>query len=148
MKIKSQGDFWCGLIFIAIGVAFMVYAREYRIGSASRMGPGYFPTLLGGLLVVLGLSLSLPAFVVDGERFPRLHLRPMLIILAAIAVFALLLEPAGFIIAVAALVVIGGFADPDLRLVESVGLAIALVAFATGIFGVLLGLPLNLWPSL
>jgi hypothetical protein len=72
----------------------------------------------------------------------------MLTILAAIAVFALLLQPAGFVIAVLALVVIGGFADPDLRPVESVGLAILLAAFSVGVFVLLLGLPLTLWPDL
>ena len=66
------------------------------MGTAARMGPGFFPTLLGGLLAVLGLMLSVPALLRDGEPFPKLHLRPMLMILASIVVFALLLQPLGF----------------------------------------------------
>jgi putative tricarboxylic transport membrane protein len=148
VRIRSQADFWCGLILVAIGIGFAVYAQDYRLGTAARMGPGYFPTMLGGLLVLLGLSLSLPAFAIEGEKFPRLHLRPLLTILGAIVAFALLLEPLGFVIAAAALVIIGGFADPDLRLIESVALAAALVVFATGIFVALLGMPLQLLPNL
>ncbi len=61
------------MIFVAIGIAFMVLAQEYRMGTAARMGPGYFPTLLGGLLAVLGLTLAVPALIRDGEAFPTLH---------------------------------------------------------------------------
>jgi hypothetical protein len=148
LKIRAQSDFWCGLFFLAVGVAFAVFAQEYRVGSAARMGPGYFPTLLGGLLALLGLSLALPAFVFEGEKFPRLHLRPLLAILVSIMVFALLLDPLGFVFAAAGLILVGGLADPDLGLLESVGLALFLVAFSTGLFVALLGMPLHLWPSL
>lgn len=148
MRIRSQKDFWCGVVFFAIGVAFMVIAREYRLGTAARMGPGFFPTMLGGLLAGLGLLLAVPAIVRDGDTFPRLHLRPLLTILAGIVVFALLLQPLGFVLAAVVLIVVSGFADPELRLVESVGLALLLTAFSVGVFVVLLGLPLSLWPDL
>ena len=148
MRIRSQKDFWCGVVFFAIGIAFMVIARNYRLGTAARMGPGFFPTILGGLLAGFGLLLAVPAIVRDGDAFPRLHLRPLLAILAAIVVFALLLLPLGFVLAAVALVLIGGFADPELRPVESAGLALLLAAFSVGVFVVLLGLPLNLWPNL
>jgi Tripartite tricarboxylate transporter TctB family len=148
VKIKSPSDFWCGLIFLAIGVAFMLLAREYRMGTAARIGPGYFPTLLGGVLAALGLSITLPSFLVAGEPLPRVSWRPLLMILISILVFGLLLEPAGLAVAVAALVVVSGLADRELRLRESLALALFLVAFSIGIFVTLLGLPLNLWPSL
>jgi hypothetical protein len=148
VKIRAQGDFWCGVFFLAVGVAFAVLAQEHRVGTAARMGPGYFPTLLGGLLATLGLTLAVPALLVPGEAFPRLHFRPLLAILISIVIFALLLDPFGFIVAGAALVVIGGLADPDLRLVESIGLAIFLTAISAGLFALVLGLPLSLWPNL
>lgn len=148
MKIKSPSDFWCGLIFLAIGVAFMLLAREYRMGTAARIGPGYFPTLLGGVLAALGLVITLPSLFVTGEQFPRVAWRPLLTILTAVVVFGLLLEPAGLAVAVAALVIVSGFADPELRLRDSIGLALFLVVFSIGIFVSLLGLPLNLWPGL
>ena len=147
MRIRSQSDFWCGLLFAAIGVAIVVLAREYRIGTAARMGPGYFPTLLGFLLACLGLTLIIPSLFVDGEKFPRLPLRPLLMILLSILVFGAALEYLGFAIAVAALSIIGGLAEPELRPLESAGLAFFLAIFSLGIFAGLLGLPLNLWPS-
>jgi hypothetical protein len=148
VRIRSSSDFWCGLLFVAVGVAFMVLARNYRLGTPARMGPGFFPTILGGILAALGLSLTIPALVRNGDPLPRLGLRPMLAILAGIVVFALLLTPLGFVIASAALILIAGLAEPELRRLEHVGLTLFLIAFSVAIFVVMLGLPLNLWPNL
>ena len=147
MRIRSQKDFWCGVIFATIGIAFMVLAREYRMGTAARMGPGFFPTMLGGVVVALGLTLVVPALVRDGEAFPRLHFRPMLMLLLSIGVFAVLLQPLGFVLAAFALMVVGGFADPDLGFLESVALSLFLTAFCVAVFVLLLGLPMPLWPN-
>jgi hypothetical protein len=136
------------VLFVAIGITFMIVARNYRFGTTARMGPGFFPTLLGGLLAGLGLLLAIPALVREGDAFPRLHLRPLLTILSGIIVFALLMQPLGFVLAAVIFVLICGFADPDLRLVESAGLAVLLTAFCVGVFVLLLGLPLSLWPDL
>jgi hypothetical protein len=148
VRIRSPSDFWCGLLFIVVGIAFMVLAREYRFGTPARMGPGFFPTVLGGILAALGLSLALPALVRDGPGLSRPALRPALAILIAIVVFALLLAPVGFVIASGALILIAAFADPDLRLLESIGLTLFLIAFSVVIFVLALGLPMNLWPNL
>jgi hypothetical protein len=148
VRIRSPSDFWCGILFIAVGIAFVVLASGYRIGTPARMGPGFFPIVLGGILVALGLSLSIPALIRNGEPLPRLGLRPLLTVLVAIVVFALLLQPLGFVLSAVVLVLISGFADPELRRVESVGLALLLTAFSVAIFVVLLGLPFNLWPNL
>ena len=126
----------------------MALARNYRLGTPARMGPGFFPTILGGILAALGLSLTIPALVRNGEPLPRPGLRPMLAILVAIVVFALLLTPLGFVIASAALILIAGLAEPELRRLEHVGLTLFLIAFSVAIFVVMLGLPLNLWPNL
>jgi len=131
-----------------VAIAFILLARGYRIGTPARMGPGFFPIVLGGILAVLGLSLSIPALIRDGEPLPRLGLRPLLTVLAAIVVFALLLQPLGFVLSAVVLVLVSGFADPELRRIESVGLALLLTAFSVAIFVALLGLPFNLWPAL
>lgn len=147
MRIRSPSDFWCGVLFIAIGVAVAILAQNYRIGTAARMGPGYFPTLLGLLMALLGASLAVPAFAVDGERVQRFHLRPLLFVLLAIAAFGVALPYLGFAAAVVVLVVVAGFADPDLRPLETAGVAAFLVVFSILIFVVLLGLPIQLWPD-
>jgi hypothetical protein len=148
VRIRSPSDFWCGLLFVAVGIAFIVLARNYRLGTPARMGPGFFPTILGGILAALGLTLAIPALVRDGEplAFPRL--RPMVAILIAIIVFALLLAPLGFVLAAAALILIAGLAEPELRPLENVGLTLFLIAFSVAVFVVALGLPMNLWPDL
>jgi putative tricarboxylic transport membrane protein len=148
LQIRSQTDFWSGVLFVAIGVAVMVLARNYRMGTAARMGPAYFPTLLGGLLALLGLTLAVPALLTDGKKVPPLHPRPLLMVLLSVAVFGVTLEYLGFAIAVAALALVAGLADPDLRPLESAGVALFLVVFSVAVFVGLLGLPLNLWPSL
>ncbi len=149
LRIRSQRDFWCGLLFVAIGVAVMVLARTYRLGTAARMGPGYFPTLLGGLLALLGLTLAVPALVQGRRAIP------------AAASAAAADDPAqhrgvrpGAGIARLrgrgrrVLVAVGGFADPGSAAGRDRGACRFLVVFSIGIFVMLLGLPLPLWPSL
>jgi hypothetical protein len=147
LRIRSQSDFWCGLIFIAIGLTFVIVAQNYRMGSAARMGPGFFPVWLGGLLAMLGLTLTVPSFVTPGPAFPRLHLRPFLALLVSIVVFAFALQPLGFVISLMLLVVIAGCADPALGPLRAVGIGALLTLFSVLIFYYLLGLPLPLWPA-
>ncbi|HXF88935.1 MAG TPA: tripartite tricarboxylate transporter TctB family protein [Xanthobacteraceae bacterium] len=147
MRIRAQSDFWCGLLFAAIGIATVVLARDYRMGTAARMGPGYFPALLGYLLVFLGLTLTLPSLFMDGEKIPRVHPRPVLIILLSIVVFGLVLDSLGFALSVFVLALLGSLAEPELRARESVALALFLATFSVVVFHSLLGLPLALWPN-
>jgi hypothetical protein len=147
LRIRAQSDFWCGLLFTAIGIATVVLARNYRMGTAARMGPGYFPTLLGYVLVFLGLTLTLPSLFMDGEKIPRAHPRPVLIILLSIAVFGLVLDVLGFALSVFVLALIGALAEPALRPREAALLALFLAVFSVVVFHSLLGLPLALWPN-
>ena len=65
MQIKNHRDFWAGLLFIVTGVLFMVLSRQYQLGTAAKMGPGYFPTILGGLMALLGLLVMLPLIALE-----------------------------------------------------------------------------------
>jgi putative tricarboxylic transport membrane protein len=147
MRIRSPKDFWAGLIFVAIGMAFILGARHYRLGDMHRMGPGMFPSLVGALLALLGAVIALRSFVLDGEAVPRLHARPIGISLLAIVLFGVALQWLGLIAAVAVLVLVGAYAARDVRPLENVALAAAMVAFSVAVFVWLLGLPLPLWPS-
>jgi putative tricarboxylic transport membrane protein len=135
-------------LFVVVGVAFVVLAQNYRFGSAARMGPGYFPTMLGALMALLGLTLVVPAFAHDGEGMQRFHLRPFLFVLLAIAAFGLALPYLGLAAAIAALVVVASFAEPDLKPLETAAVGVFLVVFSILIFVTLLGLPIRLWPDL
>ncbi len=147
MRIRSPKDFWAGLFFIAVALGFIGLSRQYGTGNMHRMGPGLFPTLVSVLLASLGLIISARAFVVDGPPVPRFHARPIIVSLAAIALFGMALAQFGLIAAVAALVLAGAVASRESRPLETLGLVIALIAFSALVFVWLLGLPIRLWPD-
>src|SRR5688500_9725500 len=97
VKIKSQEDFWAGLMFVGFGVLAIVVARDYPMGSALRMGPGYFPTYLGAIMVVIGAIMTGRGYRIEGEAIGRWGWRPLLWLSAAFAGFGLLIERAGFV---------------------------------------------------
>jgi drug/metabolite transporter (DMT)-like permease len=147
MRIRSPKDFWAGLIFIAIGAAFIALASQYRLGDMHRMGPAMVPILVGALLAVLGAIIALRAFVLDGESVPRFYARPLGVSLLAIVLFGAALQWLGLVAAVAALVLVGAYAARDVRLLENVALAAVMILFSVAVFVWLLGLPLPLWPN-
>ena len=112
-----------------------------------RMGPGLFPTLVGVLLVGLGLIIASRAFVIDGPPVPRFHARPIIVSLVAIALFGVALAHLGLIAAVAAVVLVGALASRESRLLETIGLVVVLMVFSAAVFVWLLGLPIPLWPE-
>ena len=148
MKIRAPKDFWSGVMFCGFAVAGILAARGYSLGSAGKMGPGYFPLLLGGLLGALGAILIGRSVVLDGEPLPRFHVLPLAIIAIAVCLFGTLVEPFGLIVALAVLTVLSARAGPQFRLMETVALTVALIVFSVGVFVYALGLPLNVWPSL
>ena len=86
MKIKSPKDFWSGLMFIGSGLFFMIWGMiHYQMGTAVRMGPAYFPTVLGGLLAVLGAIILAESLLVTPEGDAKLVV-PFNIVDMAIAV--------------------------------------------------------------
>jgi putative tricarboxylic transport membrane protein len=147
MRVRSPKDFWAGLIFVAIGGGFVLLAQEYRLGDMHRMGPALFPTLVGTLLAALGALIALRAFALDGPPVPRFEARPILMSLLAIVLFAIALQWAGLVAAVAVLVLIGANAARDVRLLDVLALAAGMIVFSVAVFVWLLGLPLPLWPT-
>jgi len=148
MTIRAPKDFWSGVMFCAFAVVAVLAARGYSLGSAGKMGPGYFPLLLGGLLGVLGVILIGRSLVLDGEPVPRFHLLPLAVIAVAVALFGLMIEPVGLVVSLALLVVLSAWAGPQFRLTETAALAAALIVFSIGVFVYALGLSLNVWPSI
>ena len=148
MRIRAPKDFWSGVMFCAFAAVAILAARGYSLGSAGKMGPGYFPLLLAGLLAVLGLILIGRSLVLDGEPVPRFHLVPLALIAVAVALFGLMIEPAGLVISLAVLTVLSAWAGPQFRLTETVALAAALIVFSIGVFVYALGLSINVWPSI
>ncbi len=147
MRIRSPRDFWAGLLFIAIAAGFAWLASGYRYGTAQRMGPGFFPTYVAGALALLGLVIFVRSFVSNGPRVDPMGMRQLLVTLVAVGIFGIALTYAGLVAAILALVLVGALADPDVRLGETVLLAIFLTVFSVAIFVYLLGLPLQVWPD-
>lgn len=148
MKIKSPKNLWAGVMFIGFGLFFAVWAvANYQMGTAVRMGPAYFPTVLGGLLVVLGLVVLSEAFVVTGAKLPRFHLKALVFVLAGCLAYAYLMKPAGLVVATVALVFITAFGGHEFKWKEVAVLSVLLVIFSVLVFVKGLTLPFPLWPE-
>ena len=92
LKIKSPEDFWSGLMFVAFGIAAMYMSRNYPMGSALRMGPGYFPTWLGGIMTFIGAIVFGRSFYLKGEGLTAWSFRPLLVLVFSIAFFGVCLD--------------------------------------------------------
>jgi hypothetical protein len=158
MRIKSQKDFYSGLMFLVVGVAFAWGATNYTIGEGARMGPGYFPLMLGILLALIGLFITFEALVVeteDGEPIGKAAWKPLVFIIASNLVFGVLLAglpklgiPAmGLIVAIYALTFVAALAGEEFKAKEVAILATALAIGSYLAFIVLLKLQFPVWPS-
>ena len=147
MRIKAPRDFWAGLMFLAFGIGFAWAAQSYQMGTAVRMGPAYFPTVLGGLLAVLGLVVFLQSFVVNGDGVSRFYVKPVLLVLGGVVIFALLLRPLGLIAATVPLIFVPALGGYDFLRRHVPILAACLVVFALLVFVKGLGLPFTLCPG-
>jgi hypothetical protein len=146
-KIMNPKDLYAGLIFVAFGALFAIVARDYPMGSALRMGPAYFPTILGSLLVVLGAIIALRSAFVRGETIDPIGFREVGLILAALVAFGALLDHIGFVLSTLLLIFLGSLAGHEFRKKEVLVLSIVLCALAVGVFYYGLGLPFRLWPE-
>ena len=147
MRTRSPKDFWAGLFFVVIALGFIGLSRQYGMGNMHRMGPALFPTLVGVLLAGLGLLIALRSFAVDGPPVPRFHTRPIVVSLIAISLFGVALAYGGLIAAVAVLVIVSALASSESKVLETVVLVAALIAFSVVVFVWLLGLPIPIWPG-
>ena len=114
-KVTSPEDFYAGLMFIAIGVTAIILSRDYPMGSALRMGPGYFPTWLGGIMATFGAIVFASSFKIKGQGTGQWALRPLLVLCAAITLFGLCMDAfeLGFVPALVILIMGCALAHPS-----------------------------------
>lgn len=158
MKIHSQRDFAAGLLFSAFGVAFAWGATTYTVGSGARMGPGYFPLIVGLLVALLGALITARSLIVpteDGEPVGSIAWRPLVFIIGANLLFGVLLgglpsiglPPMGLIVAIYALTLVASLAGDQFHLRSVLILATVLAVGSYLAFVVALNLQFPVWPS-
>jgi hypothetical protein len=146
VKISKQKDFWAGLMFIAFGLLAIVVAHDYPMGTAVRMGPGYFPTYLGAIMMVIGAITAGGAYRAQGNAVERWGWRPLLWLSAAFAAFGVIIESAGFVLALLALIIASSLAGRDTRPLELAVLIAVLITGSVALFVYALELPYRLFP--
>lgn len=151
MKIKSERDFWAGLMFLVVGIAFAWGATTYSFGSSARPGPGYFPFGLGILLALLGAMVLFKALTIEtegGEPVGRIAWKPLIVVLGAVAFFGVALPRLGLVITLPLLVFISSWASDEFSWKAAVGNAIVLIVMSWLIFIKGLGLIIPMWPTI
>lgn len=143
--IKHPKDFWTGVIFLAFGLSAVLIGRDYAMGTAGKMGPAYFPTVLGALLSLIGSIAMFRSFRRHGEPIEKFHLKELFIVLAAVVLFGLLMRGAGLAPAAVLLIFISAYASPQFKWRETLLLALGMAGFAVVVFVKLLGLPLAIF---
>lgn len=143
--VHGPKDFWAGIVYVCLGTGFALVARDYAFGTAIRMGPGYFPTVLGGLLACVGLISVARGVTRSGEPLEYFAWRPVFFVSLSLILFAVLLTGGGLIVALSALLLVAPMAAQSFRYSVSGALAaVALIVFCAVVFVEALGLPLPL----
>jgi hypothetical protein len=139
--LHKNKDFWAGMMLIGIGAGAMFISRDYRFGSALRMGPGFFPTVLGGLLIAFGICI-VAVGLRSGEKIQgSLSLRALVMLPLALVLFGILMQVAGFIPALVVLVFMSAASGREFKLMEVLLLTVVLTAASAALFIWGLGLP-------
>jgi hypothetical protein len=147
LGIKSSQDFWTGCVFIGFGAGTVVLSLAHPLGTAARMGPGFFPTALGGFLAVIGLVILLKSLAgAQGEEITRIDWWLLVRVLLAVAAFAFLLNPLGLVLATIVVVLVAAWAGHEFRLAEALVNAVVLagLSYVLFIWGLNQGMPV--WP--
>jgi Tripartite tricarboxylate transporter TctB family len=150
LKIKSERDFWSGIMFLVVGIAFAVGATNYSMGAAARPGPGYFPLILSCLMAILGAAVLFKSLTIeteDGDRIGAVAWRPLIVVVAAIMVFAFALPRLGLAITVPILIIVVSLAGNEFRWKGVLIASAVLTVGSWAIFIAGLNLTIPLWPT-
>lgn len=150
MKIKSEKDFWSGIMFLVVGIVFAVGATNYSMGTGARPGPGYFPLILSVILAIIGAVVLFKALTIEtegGDPIGNIAWRPLLVIVASITVFGALLPRLGLFITIPVLIVMVSFAGDEFKWRGVIIASVVLTIFSWLIFVAGLNLTIPLWPS-
>ena len=133
-RIKNSEDFGSALLFVVIGCAGLWFGREYEVGTASDMGPGYVPNVLSGCLIVFGLLLGVRSLKVPGPKIEPVVWRGVFFTLGAILAYAFLIESAGLAPAIFAVTALAAMASRESKWKETLAMALGMAIFCVLIF--------------
>lgn len=142
--IRGTKDFWSGLLYIFFGSTALIVGRDYGMGTALKMGPAYFPSVLGGLLIVVGAISVIRSFFVQGTPIGAFAMKQLAIVVGSVILFGLILRGAGLAIALPLLAIISASASSRFRWGSSIVMTAGLTVFCVLVFLKGLGVPLPL----
>ncbi len=140
-ELQKNKDFWAGVMFIGIGTAGILIARNYRLGSALRMGPGFFPMILSAILIAFGICIMAVGLHTGEKIKGRLSFRAAFLLPLSLVLFGVLIKEAGFIPGLLVLVFVSAVSGREFKLAEVLLLALVLTVASVALFIWGLGLP-------
>ncbi len=149
MRIRNQRDFWSGVMFLALGVLFVIFSQAYQLGTPARMGPGFFPTMLGVLMALLGIGIAWRATAPSSGKgdLESVGWRELFLVLVAVGVFAAALPYLGMVVAVTLLIAISAMASHEFSWKETAISIVVLLVMSDLVFVRGLELQFPVWPK-
>ena len=144
-RVKAPQDFGAAIVIMLIGLAGLYFGADLTMGTAARMGPGYFPRLLSWLIVAIGAFVGLRSLTIDGPQIEAPWLRPILFVCAAIIVYGYMMAWFGLFPTAIVMTLIAAYARPQVNLMETIifGVGMSLCTVLVFVYG--LGQPLPPW---
>jgi hypothetical protein len=140
--IRSSKDFWAGILYIFFGLTAMIVARDYDMGTALKMGPAYFPTILGGLLAAIGAIAVIRSFIATGTPIGKFTFKGLILVIVSVILFGFLVRGVGLVVALPLLIIISSSASMRFRWRTTLLMAVVLTVFCVLVFVKGLGIPL------
>jgi putative tricarboxylic transport membrane protein len=142
MALRNPKDLWTGIIYVAVGVAAIIIARDYGMGTPRKMGPAFFPVILSALLIMIGVISLVRSSVRPGTPVGRFSFQGLLLVTGATVLFGLIIRGAGMIIALPVLVIVSAYASRHFQWRTTIVLAVGITAFCILVFLKGLGVPI------
>ncbi len=141
LELRNNKDFWSGLMFFTIGASSIFFARNYPFGTGLSMGPGFFPIVLGGMLILFGIYIMMRGLRINEQIEGDWSIRALIMLPLAMVLFGILMTVLGFIPALVALITVSTVAGRECKFVDVLLLNVLLISLSVALFVLGLGLP-------